>query len=223
MKITMKRVQIDKAKSNMLFVVTVSTIVAMFCLASAKSLINQATYQRKVLHERRVAISQLEKNLTTAGNLASQYKIFNSPSTNLIGGKSTADPNAQPPDGDNARIVLNALPSIYDFPALISSVTKILNGQNIAIPSIGGADASASIDNAPTTNPQPQTIALTIGGSSNINGVQRLIADFERSIRPFDIQNLSLAGSASTMTISLTMNTYYQPAKSISVGSKVVR
>ena len=178
MKITMKRVQIDKAKSNMLFVVTVSTIVAMFCLASAKSLINQATYQRKVLHERRVAISQLEKNLTTAGNLASQYKIFNSPSTNLIGGKSTADPNAQPPDGDNARIVLNALPSIYDFPALISSVTKILNGQNIAIPSIGGADASASIDNAPTTNPQPQTIALTIGGSSNINGVQRLIADF---------------------------------------------
>jgi len=197
--------------------------VAMFCLASAKSLINQATYQRKVLHERRVAISQLEKNLTTAGNLASQYKIFNSPSTNLIGGKSTADPNAQPPDGDNARIVLNALPSIYDFPALISSVTKILNGQNIAIPSIGGADASASIDNAPTTNPQPQTIALTIGGSSNINGVQRLIADFERSIRPFDIQNLSLAGSASTMTISLTMNTYYQPAKSISVGSKVVR
>ena len=41
-------------------------------------------------------------------------------------------------DGDNGKIVPRCMPGQYDFPALATSLTKLLSGQGVKIQSISG-------------------------------------------------------------------------------------
>ena len=216
-------IKFDKSDSNLYLVVIISVIVTIFSLASTKALLDQASYQRRVINARQATVKQLRSNLQDAKSLAEQYAIFNSGTTNAIGGKNSSDPNVVPPDGDNARIILNALPSNYDFPALISSMAKILADDQIGTPSVGGNDQSAQIDSNPEANTSPIAIPLTISGTTNYSSTQKLVRDLERSIRPFDITSLQLNGNNDNMSLSLEMNTYFQPAKKLSLFDKEVK
>ncbi|MGA3150689.1 MAG: hypothetical protein ABSD10_03725 [Candidatus Saccharimonadales bacterium] len=224
LEISSKYKQINKAQSAMLATVTIASVVIIFCLMSAKALLSQAAYQRNVINANHVAVKQLQTNVSAAKQLVNQYNsVFEgSSTTNVIGGKNDTSANAVPPNGDNGRIVLDALPSNYDFPALLSSVSKILSNDGVANSSVGGTDQSATIDNNPTANPQPIQIQLTVAGTSSYSGVQSFIKDLERSIRPFDVTALQLSGPQGQLTFTLTVNSYFQPAKSLSLTTKVI-
>ncbi len=209
----------DNSQKRLTILVSLSVVVTIFCLASTKVLLDFASYHRHELSAKRLVIKQLEANITTADNLKSQYQSFNSINPNFIGGKNTTDPNTSPPDGDNARLILDALPSKYDFPALISSVSKILAGDAIASPGIAGSDLSATTSAAPSASPSPIEIPLSINGLTSYAGAQNLIRDLERSIRPFNITTLDFGGSNSAISISAGLSTYFQPAKILGTGS----
>jgi len=222
---SIKHAQIDKARSNVMLMVTVATVVVVFCLMSTKALLGQASYQRRVINTRHAGLHQLQANVTAAGQLVTQYdQVFegNNP-TNLIGGQNTQSSNATPPNGDNARIVLDALPSKYDFPALLTSVNYILNKNAVASAVITGNDDTATSNSSSSTNPQPVPIQLTVSGSASYAAIKNLISDFEQSIRPFDITNLQLGGSENSMTVSFNATTYYQPAKSLDLTTKEIK
>lgn len=222
---TPKRVQIDKTQSTMLAVITGATIITIFCLMSAKALLAQAAYQRRVVNANHAAVKQLQANVNNAKQLVTQYnQVFegNSPS-NIIGGQNDSSNSAVPPNGDNARIVLDALPSKYDFPALLSSVSKVLNADGITAASVTGTDESATIKDDSGPNPQPQQIQLMVGGTGSYAQVQTFVQDLERSIRPFDVVKLSLSGPQNQLNFAMTLNTYYQPAKTLSIVTKEVK
>ena len=214
-----KSSQIDKSQKRLIILVSVSTVITIFCLVSAKALLDYASYHRHELAAKRAVIKQLEANIAAAGTLESQYQSFNSVNPNFIGGKNTTDPNTSPPDGDNARLVLDALPSKYDFPALISSVSKILTNAGIASPGIAGSDLSATTGSAPSASPSPVEIPLSINGLASYGGAQNLILDLERSIRPFNVTTLDFGGTNSTISISVGLTTYFQPAKMLGSGT----
>ncbi len=211
--------QMDDSQKRLIILVSLSTVVTIFCLVSAKALLDYASYHRHELSAKRAVVKQLEANIATANTLESQYQSFNSVNPNFIGGKNTTDPNASPPDGDNARLVLDALPSRYDFPALISSVSKILTNDGIANPGIASSDLSATTSAAPVVSPSPVEIPLNINGLTSYSGAQNLIRDLERSIRPFNITTLDFGGTNSTISISAGLSTYFQPAKILGTGS----
>jgi hypothetical protein len=50
-----------------------------------------------------------------------------------------------------------------------------------------------------------------------------VISDFERSIRPFDINKLAISGNQSSMTLSFDLTTYYQQAKTTALTSKEIK
>ncbi len=214
---------IKKSETRILVLIIVATIVTVFSLLSAKALWSQAAYHRHVLGAKRDAIKQLKANLDSLETLKTQYDAFDSANPNVIGGKSTSDANAVPPDGDNTRIVLDALPSKYDFPALVSSVTKVLSLNKISNPGVAGSDQSATISSEATANPQAQGIPLSVSGLTTYSGAQGLVRDFERSIRPFDITKLQLSGNSASLTVSASLTTYFQPAKFLSTGTKEVK
>lgn len=218
-----KQLQIDKGESRVLIIVGVATVIVVFCLVSTKALLAQAAYHRRELSAKNAAAKQLEANAASASTLATQFEVFDKTNPNVIGGKYTTDANALPPDGDSARIILDALPTRYDFPALISSVSKILSNSAIANPGIGGSDQSASIEASPSPKPQPVPIQLSISGVSSYGGLHNLIKDFERSIRPYDVTSLQLRGSAGSLTIAADLTTYFQPAKTLSSDTKEVK
>ena len=217
--------QLDKTNSAILVAITVATVVLVFCLVSAKTLLSQAGYQNRLLSARHATLSQLIADKSTATTLTNNYtNTFEGTSaTNIIGGKNTTSKSAVPPDGDNASIVLDSLPTAYDFPALVSSVTKILNNNSVSNPSLSGTDDSSTANNTPSGSPVPTPISISVGGQVGYSGLQNMIKDFERSTRPFDVTDLQLSGNQSFMTFSIKLTTYYQPAKAFMVSSKEVR
>lgn len=220
-----KQLQIDKEQSKMMAIIAIATVITIFSLVSSRVLISQAAYQRRVINARHAAIKQIQANSSNADILINQFNnVFqgNDP-TNIIGGKNTNDPNAHPPDGDNARIVLDALPTTYDFPALLTSMSNILTNNSIGSPSIGGTDQSTTFDSTPSANPRPSPIDLSITGSGTYENMQSLIKDLERSVRPFNVTRMTLSGNQSNLVLSLNMTTYYQVAKTLNTTSKEIK
>ncbi len=223
-KVVQNKLGSDDSGTRLVVIVSVAAVISVFCLLSAKALLSQASYHRRVLSARRQAIDQLKSDIEAANTLSQQYKVFQTGNPdNIIGGKNSTDTNLQPPDGDNARIVLDALPATYDFPALISSVAKILNTNHLSGQSISGSDQSKSLSNNPTNHPEPLPLQLTLSGSSSYKGIRAFIKDLERSIRPFDVTSLQLAGTDKSMNATIVANTYYQQALSLELEEKEVK
>lgn len=220
-----KAVQLSKEQQNLITIVAVATVITVFCLISTKALISKAAYQRKVINARNNSAKQLQSDITNANQLSTQYNnifIGNNPE-NVIGGKNQTNSTTVPPDGDNGKIVLDALPTTYDFPALLTSISKLLANDGLGTPSIGGSDQAATVKSDPSGNPQPSSIDITITGTGTYENSQKLVKDLERSIRPFDITNLSLDGNQSNITINLGVTTYYQTAKTVNITSKEIK
>jgi hypothetical protein len=215
---------INKAGSSTVVMVAISTVIVVFCLVSVKALLAQGAYQRRVVNAKHETVDKLKKNLASAKTLSDQYATFVSTSPNIIGGNGSVPNDATPPDGKNNRIVLDALPTDYDFPALISSLTKLLQLDSINNANVSGTDQSASLATGSASPATPITITqIPISGESSPAGVTKLLKDIERSVRPFDVTTLQLSFNGTSTTVGLTMNTYYQPAKKVTIGVKVVK
>lgn len=219
-----KEFDIDREQKRTILTVVIAVAIAVFCLLSSKALLSQAAYHRHVLGETRKSVAALKENISSVDTLKKQYDSFNSTNPNVIGGNNSPSlKDATPPDGTNSQIVLNALPTNYDFPALISSVTKVLSVDNIANPGISGTDASATVNSTASTNPSPVPINVSISGLTSYSGAQNLIKDLERSVRPFDVTKIQLSGGSSAMTISASLTTHFQPAKILNTSTKEVK
>src|SRR5574338_279847 len=110
--ISTKRILIDKANSTIVLAVGIAAFLTVFSMVSSKALLSRRAYQSKVIELQEKARDQLNAN----------YQAFVDRPENIIQGSSTGKGER---DGDNAKIVLDALPSVYDFPGLTSSLEKI--------------------------------------------------------------------------------------------------
>ena len=210
----------EKINSRTLATVAVASAVAIFCLMSTKALLSQAAYQRRVVNAKHATVNQLKANIVAVNNLSTQYKVFVKANPNALGGSVSG---GGPSDGDNAKLVLDALPSKYDFPALATSMEKIVKDDHLGTANITGVDNEGSQVLAPSATPAPITMNLTIDGTGNYTVVQTLLNDLQRSIRPFNINNLSLSGNQSNLQVTLGISTYYQPSKTVNITQKVVK
>lgn len=211
---SIKHLQIDKAKSRILAVVSVAAIITIFSLFVTKSMLTKANYQRRVINEKHKVVNQLKDNIKSTKTLITQYKMFAEQNPNVLGGDISGIDNL---DGDNARITLDALPSKYDAPALASSIEKLLLERNVSIQSIDVTDDQASNPDQAQAMPVATPVSFSFEAGSDFKTSQQLIMDFERSIRPFDAITLELSGSDTSLRTKVSVTTYYQPAKSLSL------
>ncbi len=223
MHFTSKRLQLDKTNSSVVIVAAITTVVFVFSLVAAHALYNQSRYQSKVLSAKHKADKQLKDNVTALSQLENEYTIFDKADTNVIGGNGSPAATGDR-DGNNARIVLDALPSRYDYPALISSVEKMMQARQIKIASITGTDDEINQETKSSeTSPAVQTMGFSIAGDASYTSVKALIGDFESSIRPFSLKTLTLTGSDADMNVSSDVETYFQPAKNLNLTTEVVK
>jgi hypothetical protein len=208
-KVSVKHAKLDKDQSTMLVVVTLSVVLTVFFLFATKAMISKGIYQRRALHATRSVGAQLKSNYSSAQTL---YKVFVSQNPNALGGSVTGTSNL---DGDNSRIVLDSLPSTYDAPALASSLEKILLGRSVSISSISVTDDPTTNSDSAQAKPQTKPFAFSFEGMTNYGNGLALMQDFERSIRPFDVNTLEISGTDSALRIKSGITTYFQPAKSL--------
>jgi len=219
---SVKRVMIGKANATMVSVVAAASFVVIFCLVASFMLIGQLNYQNRVIGKKKVALSQLKTDLSSVESLMNSYSSFVSAnqSQNVIGGATTGIGNR---DGDNAQIVLDALPSKYDFPALATSIEKIADLSGVQIQSITGTDDEVSQAGESTDSNQPIAMPFQVTVAGNYKSIQKVINNFEHSIRPFQITKLTFTGGESNMVLQVTAQTYYQPAKTLTIKKEVVK
>lgn len=216
-----KRLQINQANLTIVVATSIAAFVTIFSLVAAKTLISQYAYQNKVISKKTAAKKQLDANIVAVNSLMSSYQQFESQSDNIIGGTSTGTGER---DGDNAKIILDALPSKYDFPAVATSLEKIVSQKNAKIVQIDGTDDELNQQKTEATgSPQPVEIPFQISVESNYATTQDLISMFERSIRPVKVTNMILTGKDGALTLTLKAITYYQPEKALNIKIEVVK
>lgn len=220
--ISTKRVAISKANAQMVIFVAAAAAVAVFCLVASRAVLNQNIYRSKVIKQKTIAHKQLQSNLKTFNQLGEAYKVFDSAPQNIIGGANADGGNNS---GSNSKIILDALPSTYDFPALTSSLEKILKDGSLNVKSIGGTDDQLSQQaNVSSTNPVAVPMPFTFSiDEADYAAVQALVAKLQSSIRPIQIDTMKLDGPASKMQLQVGAHTFYQPGKTVSITKEVVK
>lgn len=220
--VSTKRLAISKANTQMIGIVAAACVISIFCLVGAKALWAQNTYVSKVVAAKEKAHRQLQLNIKATDELVKAYRGFVASGTNVIGGTSTG---AGDKDGDNAKIILDALPGSYDFPALTSSLEKLMQAKNIKITDITGVDEEVQQQgnsSSPTPKEIPIPFSFTIEGA-NYQTVQELITTLQLSIRPMQVDTLKLSGASGDMTMTVDAHTFYQPEKNLKIKKEIVK
>jgi Tfp pilus assembly protein PilO len=203
-------------------IVGVAAFISVFCLVASKAVFSQNSYQSRLTKAEQTTLAQLQTNQNNLNQLTTAYKAFVGSSQNVIGGSAIGIGGS---DGNNKDIVLDALPSSYDFPALVTSIEKILTSQNLNINGISGNDDELA-QQSNTSSPAPQPLAIPFAfeiTNANYPAVQLLIKTLQSSIRPIQIDNMQLSGGTDSMQLSINAHTYYQPAKTITISKEVIR
>lgn len=216
-----KRILVSKSNNTMVIVVAVTVFISVFSLVSCKALLKQRGYQARVISKKSVALKQLKDNIKAADGLGIAYKDFVGSPDNLIGGNPSGQGEK---DGDNGKLVLDALPSKYDFPALASSLEGILTKKNFKITGLGGTDDElAQSKQIASGAPKVVEMPVQTSVSGSYSSIQDLVNTFEKSIRPFKFTQLSLSGNNNDMKFDFTATTYYQPEKTLQIKDEVVK
>lgn len=216
-----KRVQIDKTNRRMVIIIAVATVLFIFAIMAARVLLGEIGYTTRVLSAKDKAAAQLEENSKNADKLVNQYRVFTQSPTNVLGGSQNG---AGPLDGNNPRITLDALPSKYDFPGLISSIEKITSARGVKIEGIGGTDDEIENNQSkPSADPESIPINFTFDVATNYKSARDVISDLQRSIRPFNINTITITGNNTDMRMTVELETYFQPTKSLVIEKEEVK
>lgn len=209
--ISNKYIKIDKANQMVVIAVSVTVAVVIFCAVASQSLIKQIKYQGGVISKREAANKVLEKNLKSIDTLVASYAAFDSTPESVIG---TAD--------KNSKVILNALPSKYDFPALATTMDNFYKSTGVSNDGFNGTDEEATAVQS-SDSPTPIEIIMPISAKGDITSVQKLFDYINRSIKPIKISTVSISGTDKNLSVSLDGVTYYQPEKVYKVNYEVAK
>jgi hypothetical protein len=220
--ISAKRLQIDKANSTVTLIVALAAFITIFGLFMSRSLLAKQSFQSRVIREKSKTLKQLEANIEAVDKLKVSYAEFVDRSDNIIGGL-TEDGQSER-DGDNAKITLDALPSKYDFPALTTSLEKLLLQRNFKIESITGTDDEvAQQSNSNDPNPEPVEMPFTLSVVGSYDPAIELLKVFEKSIRPIQVLTVTFTADQQEVQLDIEAKTFYLPEKNLNLQTKVVK
>ena len=220
--LSVKRIAIDKANQTVVIAVGLASFIVIFCLIASKSLLEQRAYQGRVIEKKEAARETSETNIQEVNKLKDAYVAFSSQPINVLSGSSSSKEDN---GGDNARITLDSLPSKYDYPALTSSVEKLMLGKGYRISEIAGKDDElAQLEAGSSPAPQPIEMPVEFSIEQPPTAVFTALDLLERSIRPMQVQVLKVeTAQDNDPKISIKFKSYYQPSKNFNVKSEVVQ
>jgi len=221
-----KRNLIDKSNQRMVLSIALAAFFLTFAVVASRALLEQRSYQQRIIDKKEEAVSQLESNLATVDDLKVSYQAFNETPENIIGGNPLGSGDK---DGDNAKIILDALPSSYDYPALVASIEKLMEDQGFVLEDISGEDQEAQQNQEATDASQPVEMPFEMTAAlGEYPNVKKFFQALQRSIRPIDVKTIELAGaqkgqSSSNINVSIEAKSYYNPARKVELKKEVVK
>lgn len=193
-----RRQQVKNAGSTVFIVVAVAAVIVMFSLTSLRFLWERKSYNKKVILAKTKARDDLKRNLTNLDKLSEQFPQLDSSAST------------------NSKTILHALPPIYDYAALASSIDYLATTSGVKSNTSIGQDISATAVGS-TNVSMPVEIPLDMKVSGSYEAVRQYVLNLERSIRPIHAIALTYNGSNKELDLTIKAKTYYQPSRSLDV------
>lgn len=201
---TTKRQLIKKSGSTVVIAMAISAIIVAFSLVTINYLWDLSQHNKRVIKEKSAASNILEQNVENIELIQNNFTV-------LEAGDTTS------------AVILDALPSKYDFPALTTSLESLVKRSGLTLNSFSGddeEDAALQIQ----TQPAPIEIPFTLNVSGSYSNIQKFVKNLEVTIRPMKIVRMELKGSSdSAMKATVSVITYYQPATSLEVETRILQ
>lgn len=232
---SIKHAIVERTNSFIVIMVSVSVFILVLSFFVSRSFISQATYQHRVTGKKVDALNTLKANRQAADSLKEKYTAFATNQINVLGGVKD---DSGPLGGENPKIILDALPSEYDYPALSVSIEKILRDGSYIIETLGGSEATAGAESVvpaatsqssttdaasgtPVVTPIEIPYPMTVGG--NATQMKDLFTTLERSIRPMRVNSFTITKNSGNLSAAIDMTTYYLPATGLTITTETVQ
>lgn len=216
---SLRHIQIDKDNTYIVAAVAAAAACLVFAVISAQALWKQASYNRRVITKKEQARDILIQNKNNLNQLKNSYLAFVQNPTNIIEGSSTGSGNN---DGDNAKIILDAMPSVYDFPGMITGFNKVINTGEFNKVTINAKDDELS--QKANTTPGVVELPISFSAESKYEATQAFLTRLNSSIRPVKAKTINFSGdTGGDMTVTVEGLTYYQPKKVFDVKTETVK
>lgn len=211
--VSTKHLQIKKASSVVFLTVAAASVVVSFSIVFLNILWGTSQFNAKVQDKQEETRDTLIDNLEVAPKLQQSFNNLE------IGGELIP---GQQNDKKNSEVVLDALPSKFDYPALVSSINNLAKTTSVSLSSVQGTDIGEEA--AQTSNsPEPVEIPITVEVEGPYDSIKKFLQGIENSIRPLNVINMNLSGTDKNLRATVVLNTYYQPAVNLNVESEEVR
>lgn len=192
-----KRDKITKAGSTVFVAVAIAAVILAVTAVTMRFLWQRKTYNDRAISAKTEARDKLQTNASNIDSLLEQFPELDS-------------------SNPNSKTILHALPPVYDYPALVTSLDYLAQLSGVQLSGGAGADNSASaVRQSDVSTPLEIPLQLEVTGS--YAAVEKFIQNLERSIRPVVITSLSYSGTNDDLTATIQATTYYQPVRSLEV------
>ena len=212
-----KRQQIQNANRTMLIWVAIASAIVAVCIVLGYNFVQTIAYNNKVIGEKSKVNKVLKDNVTVIPQLKENVNKLQT-NKNLLGLR--ADPN------DTAfQVVIDALPTEDDRTALGSSLQeRILVGSGVAIDQVSVTDTGAATTTTTAGAPADvQNIRFSFTVTGTYDSIAQAIKDIERTIRPINIDSMTLQGTSSQLQATINATTFYLPGVEFKLGSREVK
>lgn len=211
--ISTKHIQIKKAASTVFAAVAVASIVISFSIVFLNILWQTSQYNSRVHNAQERVRDTLKANLAAVDDLRASF-------SNLEIGAPLVP--KQPADKKNSEVVLDALPSKFDYPALVSAVSNLAEQTDVDLRTFQGNDLGEGAVQK-TNKPTTIEIPIDIGVEGSYESIKKFLKGIEDSIRPFKVVTVDIAGTDSQLRVNVSMVTYYQPAFDLELTTQEVQ
>lgn len=228
-----KRQQISQANKAIFVWVAVAAVAVSFCAVALQFLIREGIFNQKIISAKADTNQTLQQNLSVADQLKANVQALLA-NSDL---QSVATANSK----NNLQVVLDALPTDGDATSFATSLQKVVlsrSGADVAQLSTqseftGGDDSLDSGDSGDMssdltdTGSLIQTDASTLPFDAEVHGnygeINDMLGDIARTIRPINVTHITVTGADDNLSVTLNGNTFYLPAKTVSLGSKEIK
>jgi len=193
------------AGNNLLIVLALVTLVVIGITGFVgNSLVRTILRNNKVVAAKATADTNIQADVAAAPNLVASYQSM----------------------GTAADILANALPLTADFPSTLVTMENIANKNGLLLKGVNPepiTGTSGTPVTASTDDGKPQTTQYAIVVVGTYDHVKAMFADLELSARPLRVVGAQFNGSGSALTTQLDIQTYYQSAAKLPIGSETIQ
>lgn len=214
-----KRQQIAQANKMIFVWVIIASVVISLCGVTVQFLFRQAAFNQKVIG------AKLETQGTLSDNLENVQELKKNVDA-LLADTRLSKVKANESD-TNLKVVLDALPTADDGSALGASLQQIILPKSKVdtsdLTTISALMTAEGAEGASAGAGSASTSSFTFTANGDYGRIQAMFGDLERTIRPMNVQSMTMQGADGAIRTTVTGVTYYSPEQSVQLGKKSIK